>query len=114
MYLENVLSVYKVVIDHIWSQSEKLVPANEPGNFNQAMMDLGATVCTPKKPSCRTCPVSHLCLAYQRVQHTNPLRELQTEATKPVVEDIENGNGVFFLHSYQNILNFLLYLQSQI
>ncbi len=36
-------------------------PAERPGDFAQAMMDLGATVCTPRRPACLTCPVSEDC-----------------------------------------------------
>lgn len=36
-----------------------------PGDFNQALMDLGATICTPRKPLCNLCPLLQLCQAYQ-------------------------------------------------
>jgi len=85
------LDIDQVVLDHIWKLSEQLVPADEPGNYNQAMMDLGATICTPKKPSCKSCPVSNVCFAFQRTQQANPLKELQVESSKPVIQDIENG-----------------------
>ncbi len=42
---------------------EGLVPAGRPGDFAQAMMDLGATVCTPKRPRCMLCPVREDCRA---------------------------------------------------
>jgi A/G-specific adenine glycosylase len=42
---------------------EKLVPQNRPGDFAQAMMDLGATICTPKRPRCMLCPVREDCSA---------------------------------------------------
>jgi A/G-specific adenine glycosylase len=42
-----------------------LTPARRPGDFAQAMMDLGATVCTPKRPSCLMCPLNRLCKASQ-------------------------------------------------
>ena len=42
---------------------EKLVPADRPGDFAQAMMDLGATICTPKRPRCMLCPVREDCRA---------------------------------------------------
>ncbi|MFM7028896.1 MAG: A/G-specific adenine glycosylase [Chakrabartia sp.] len=38
-----------------------LVPADRPGDFAQAMMDLGATICTPRKPLCALCPVHSDC-----------------------------------------------------
>jgi A/G-specific adenine glycosylase len=42
---------------------EKLVPQGRPGDFAQAMMDLGATICTPKRPRCMLCPVREDCSA---------------------------------------------------
>ncbi|UCI06873.1 A/G-specific adenine glycosylase [Mesorhizobium sp. B1-1-8] len=42
---------------------EKLVPRARPGDFAQAMMDLGATICTPKRPRCMLCPVREDCSA---------------------------------------------------
>ena len=46
--------------------AETLTPKQRPGDYAQAVMDLGATVCTPKSPSCDLCPWSHPCLARQR------------------------------------------------
>jgi len=40
------------------------VPREEPGAFNQAMMELGATICTPKSPRCEQCPLKTCCDAY--------------------------------------------------
>ena len=40
-----------------------LTPAARPGDFAQAMMDLGATICTPKRPACALCPINAHCLA---------------------------------------------------
>jgi A/G-specific adenine glycosylase len=42
---------------------ERLVPDGRPGDFAEALMDLGATVCTPTKPNCLICPVSDYCFA---------------------------------------------------
>ncbi len=42
---------------------EKLVPAERPGDFAQGMMDLGATICTPRRPRCMLCPVRDFCAA---------------------------------------------------
>lgn len=46
-----------------WDLAERLVPRDRPGDFNQAMMELGATVCTPRSPSCGLCPVRDHCEA---------------------------------------------------
>ncbi|XP_064605854.1 adenine DNA glycosylase-like [Liolophura sinensis] len=45
------------VQDMLWSHANKLVDQERPGDFNQSLMELGATVCTPKTPSCSECPV---------------------------------------------------------
>lgn len=45
-------------------EAASLVPAARPGDFNQALMDLGATVCTPGTPSCDQCPLREECDAY--------------------------------------------------
>lgn len=47
----------------LWSFAEMLVPQKEPGEFNQALTDLGATVCTPTEPDCNLCPVALCCRA---------------------------------------------------
>lgn len=46
-------------------------PAHRPGDFAQAAMDLGATICTPRMPTCLVCPVSEDCLA---LRHGDPAR----------------------------------------
>jgi A/G-specific adenine glycosylase len=45
----------------IRSQVESIVPADRPGDFAQALMDLGATVCTPRSPRCQLCPLADPC-----------------------------------------------------
>nr|WP_246026628.1 A/G-specific adenine glycosylase [Paracoccus luteus] len=40
-----------------------LTPADRPGDFAQAMMDLGATICTPRRPACGICPLTQICAA---------------------------------------------------
>ena len=46
-----------------WEIAALIVPADRPGDFNQALMELGATVCTPAKPKCAACPVAAQCVA---------------------------------------------------
>jgi A/G-specific adenine glycosylase len=45
----------------LWRISEALVPLRHVFDFNQGLMDLGATICTPRKPKCATCPVASMC-----------------------------------------------------
>jgi A/G-specific adenine glycosylase len=47
----------------LWAAAERLVPAEGAGTFNQALMELGALVCTPREPRCLVCPLSALCEA---------------------------------------------------
>lgn len=50
----------------LWNLAHQLVDPCMPGDFNQAIMELGSTVCTPAAPECGRCPVSHLCAALRR------------------------------------------------
>ncbi len=45
--------------------AEKLLDTKRPGDFNQAMMELGALICRPKQPDCRQCPLQYGCLAFK-------------------------------------------------
>lgn len=51
-----------------WQLAGSLVDPNRPGSFNQALMELGATVCTAQNPDCAKCPVQTRCHAFQEVQ----------------------------------------------
>src|SRR5262249_33510121 len=47
----------------LWRTATELLPARQPGDFNQALMELGALVCVPKAPNCRACPLANCCQA---------------------------------------------------
>jgi A/G-specific adenine glycosylase len=49
---------------HLWALSETLVPNLHVFDFNQALMDFGAMVCTARKPKCLICPMASQCSAY--------------------------------------------------
>lgn len=52
---------------------ERLLPQKETKRFNQGLMDIGALLCTPRNPRCHDCPLSSLCLAFERgIQHRIP------------------------------------------
>ncbi len=60
---------------HLWQMAEDWLPAARAGDYNQALMELGRTVCKPRNPLCDTCPVQAHCLAYARgTQHERPVR----------------------------------------
>lgn len=51
----------------LWEDLIKIIPEERPGDFNQALMELGATVCLPNgKPHCSECPLMHLCQAFHQ------------------------------------------------
>ena len=64
-----------------WSWSEALLDPVRPRDVNQALMDLGATVCTPRSPSCEACPWRLHCAAYAS---GDPCRWPVTDAPKPL------------------------------
>jgi A/G-specific adenine glycosylase len=50
----------------IRTELHALIDQSRPGDFNEAMMDLGAMICTPRKPACGACPVSRHCVAREK------------------------------------------------
>jgi A/G-specific adenine glycosylase len=66
--------------EELWTAAESLLDAKRPGDFNQAMMELGATVCTPRSPACLTCPVTELCATRGELAATaKPARQKKRE-----------------------------------
>jgi A/G-specific adenine glycosylase len=48
----------------LWSRAEQILPHSRLGDFNSSLMELGATICTPRNPQCLLCPVQKHCQAY--------------------------------------------------
>lgn len=61
--------------------ADTLLPQDHPGRFNEAMMELGATVCTPRSPACPRCPLNETCAAHAE---SDPERFPVTAPSKPV------------------------------
>ncbi len=60
----------------LWQKAEELLPLDHPGDYNQALMELGAMVCTPRNPSCLLCPLRLSCVAYaQGLQEKLPRKK---------------------------------------
>ena len=64
-------------LDRLWAASEAVVSFDRPRDMNQALMDLGATVCTARKPACLVCPWMAYCQAY------NTDRQQQIPVSEP-------------------------------
>jgi A/G-specific adenine glycosylase len=69
----------------LWAIADDLVPAKKPGLFNQALMEIGADVCTPRNPQCGDCPLSQVC---QARLHNEQLSLPQRRAKKPLPSHI--------------------------
>ncbi|BGP08753.1 Adenine DNA glycosylase [Rhodotorula toruloides] len=101
----------KATTSYIWALADVLVPPqpkkkkassdgddrstldvgglNKPGAWNQALMELGATVCTPKNPNCAECPLNDECLAYAEARYVahRPAAD-GSAAAAPDIEDL--------------------------
>ena len=81
-------------------QSNVLVDPEHPGSFNQALMELGATCCTPKNPQCASCPVRTHCCA-NRTEATNNFPVVKKKAPVPhydiAVGLLKNEQGAFLI-----------------
>jgi len=52
-------------VEHtLWRYAQQLLPQERPGDFNQAVMELGERICKPKSPICERCPLQTTCLAF--------------------------------------------------
>lgn len=54
-----------IIANKLWEKAELLTPKTQTGEYTQAMMDLGATVCTRSNPKCTLCPIADKCQAHQ-------------------------------------------------
>ncbi len=81
---------------------EKLISSDEPGTFNQAMMEFGATVCKPQQALCKICVFQEDCVAFR----TGKVKDLPVKVYKPIVKKrffhyllvLENENNSFFTY----------------
>jgi A/G-specific adenine glycosylase len=82
------------------AEAEALLDRGRPGDFNQAMMELGATVCVPRTPACGACPVAKFCAGRAAGRE----RELPVASRKPRARDVQldlvlarNGARIFLV-----------------
>ncbi len=80
----------KSVQEKLWALAEQLTPKKRVADYTQAIMDLGATVCTRSKPNCSVCPFNLECLAYQKnrtaeLPHRKPSKILPIKKTNLLI-----------------------------
>ncbi|KAK3039846.1 hypothetical protein RJ639_028239 [Escallonia herrerae] len=73
-----------VTVKNFWKLAGQLVDPCRPGDFNQALMELGATLCTPSSPSCSSCPLSAQChaLSVSRQDRSVTVTDYPTKVVK--------------------------------
>jgi A/G-specific adenine glycosylase len=88
------------VARRLWQEADSRTPPRHARDYTQAVMDLGATVCTPRRPDCETCPVSADCIARidDRVDQL-PTRKppRQRPRRQVVLAVVENDQGEILL-----------------
>jgi len=87
----------------LWEFAERILPTKSPGQFNQALMDIGATVCTPEDPKCKPCPVRSCCQAFAE----NAQSEIPVAKKRPQIKQLTEAtvavwkNGSLLLRQRQ-------------
>ena len=71
----------------LWQAAEELLPARDIGQFNQALMELGALVCTPRSPDCAACPLAAWCAA----RRLGLQEEIPARAEPPAPVEVHEG-----------------------
>lgn len=76
----------KKIETELWQYAEQLTPKRRTADYTQAMMDMGATLCTRSKPKCDACPISTDCLAFVQgrqteLPHRKPKKDIPVKAT---------------------------------
>jgi A/G-specific adenine glycosylase len=82
-----------------YNRAEELLDREHPGDWNQALMELGATVCTPKKPACPACPLRERCraLAQGRVDELPEARRRRAPVDVTVSAALVRRDGAILL-----------------
>ncbi|MEE9335142.1 MAG: A/G-specific adenine glycosylase [Granulosicoccaceae bacterium] len=91
----------KKVQDALWQISEAVTPKIHTGQFNQAMMDLGATLCTRSKPDCARCPLANTCFAWAQdsiTYYPSKKPKKLTPIKQTVMLVIKDERGSLLLH----------------
>ncbi|WP_416380430.1 A/G-specific adenine glycosylase [Gilliamella sp. B2923] len=88
----------KAVENKLWQLSEQVTPKQDVAKFNQAMMDIGAMVCTRSKPKCSLCPLHRDCIAYK----TDSWQQYPTKKPKTTIPEksayflmLENNHAIW-------------------
>ena len=87
---------------------DKLISKEDPSSFNQALMDLGATICKPKGPLCQICPLQAHCKSHKlNTQHLLPIniKKLKNTEINYLTCIIEYNDEIFFIKNQEGLLS---------
>lgn len=87
----------------LWETAAELLSPSRPGDFNQAMMELGATLCLPRKPKCRLCPVRGMCRTRGELKPSPPARR-QAKKEVDYALDLRRGSILLVRRTRQTTL----------
>jgi A/G-specific adenine glycosylase len=88
------LSGERLSDEQLWQTADALLDRKRPGDFNQAMMELGATVCTPRAPACLTCPMTAQCSTRGELPN---LRQTPKQKKRQVHYALDCRDGAVYL-----------------
>ncbi|WP_392558299.1 A/G-specific adenine glycosylase [Orbus mooreae] len=87
----------KTVENQLWQLAEQVTPQHDVDQFNQAMMDIGAMICTRSKPKCTLCPLHKDCIAYAT-------DSWQSYPTKKPQQTIPTKTAYFLILQHDNAI----------
>ena len=96
----GIKNITKYNLNKIKSTLEKLLDKKRPGDFNQAIMELGSQICKPKTPKCFYCPITKFCAAYKTGNpSTYPIKTFKSVSPKySYVAGLIRDNGKILIH----------------
>lgn len=81
----------------LWDKAEALLDRKHPFDYNQAMMDIGAMVCTRRKPSCSQCPLNTICKGKATPEsYPTPKRKKATPVHRKNIAVLRNAEGMYY------------------
>ncbi len=88
---------------YFFELGKTILDPNRPGDFNQAVMELGATICLPSNPNCEICPINNSCeaLAQNKVREL-PVKTKKTKVTNRYLVFLDISNGDHYLMTERN------------
>ncbi len=87
----------------LWTHAEALLNRDSPFDYNQAMMDVGAMICTPKAPKCNECPANRICKGNaEPLAYPAPKAKKHTPERRKTLIALRDANGRYYLTPRQS------------